>query len=102
MFSPVRLQDFLTANFDTFFGEYNKLLKSGTYVTQRQSLKLLGELLLNPLNVAIMLKYIADPSNLMMMMDLLRDDHKSIQYEAFHVFKVRLKSPSDGRRTSPR
>ena len=36
-----------------------------------------------------MLKYVADPMNLMMMMILLKDNSRSIQFEAFHVFKVR-------------
>ena len=35
-----------------------------------------------------MMKYISKAENLCLMMNLLRDDAKSIQYEAFHVFKV--------------
>ena len=35
-----------------------------------------------------MTKYIANEANLKMMMNLLRDKSKNIQFEAFHVFKV--------------
>ena len=35
-----------------------------------------------------MTRYIADETNLKMMMNLLRDKSKNIQFEAFHVFKV--------------
>ncbi len=50
--------------------------------------QLLGELLLNRANVQIMMRYVADVNNLMLMMNLLKDGSRSIQYEAFHVFKV--------------
>lgn len=35
-----------------------------------------------------MTRYIANEENLKMMMNLLRDKSKNIQFEAFHVFKV--------------
>jgi len=57
-------------------------------VTKRQSLKLLGEILLDRANFNVMTKYIANEANLKMMMNLLRDKSKNIQFEAFHVFKV--------------
>ena len=38
---------FLAAHHDAFFARYNTLLVSDNYVTQRQSLKLLGEILLD-------------------------------------------------------
>ncbi|KAJ3262604.1 hypothetical protein HK103_000133 [Boothiomyces macroporosus] len=50
--------------------------------------QLLGELLLDRNNYSIMLKYIASPDNLRLMMNLLREKSKNIQFEAFHVFKV--------------
>ena len=62
---------------------------SENYVTKRQSLKLLGEILLDRANFNVMTRYIANESNLKMMMNLLRDKSKNIQFEAFHVFKVR-------------
>ena len=36
-----------------------------------------------------MVRYVADEANLKLMMNLLRDSSRSIQFEAFHVFKVR-------------
>ena len=125
-----------------FFKLYTELLRSDNYVTRRQSLKLLGELLLDRSNVKIMmqvgglaacvsvcvrgggekrllvpglplvvsknwpavhhashppalsriarphLQYVADVDNLCLMMTLLKDPSRSIQFEAFHVFKV--------------
>lgn len=59
-------------------------------MTKRQSLKLLGEILLDRANFSVMTRYIANEANLKMMMNLLRDKSKNIQFEAFHVFKVRL------------
>ncbi|KAM5277771.1 calcium-binding protein 39-like isoform 2-T10 [Hipposideros larvatus] len=55
--------------------------------------KLLGELILDRHNFAIMTKYISKPENLKLMMNLLRDKSPNIQFEAFHVFKVFVASP---------
>ncbi len=40
-----------------------------------------------------MTKYIANSDNLKLMMNLLRDESRSIQFEAFHVFKVFVANP---------
>jgi calcium binding protein 39 len=69
------------------------LLQSKNYVTKRQSLKLLGELLLNRSNFKVMMKYINSPDNLKIMMNLLRGTTKAIQFEAFHVFKIFVANP---------
>lgn len=50
--------DFLEANFDKVFSNYQKLLHSDNYVTRRQSLKLLGELLLDRHNFSVSLDLI--------------------------------------------
>lgn len=50
--------------------------------------QLLGELLLDRHNFAIMTKYIGNAENLKLIMNCLRDSSKNIQFEAFHVFKV--------------
>lgn len=73
-----------------FFTAYKSLVLSPNYVTKRQSLKLLGEILLDRSNYAIMTRYIASVENLQIIMNTLRDKSKNIQFEAFHVFKVRL------------
>lgn len=67
---------------------YNTLIVSNNYVTKRQSLKLLGEILLDRANYTIMTRYIASEANLKLMMNFLRDRSRNIQFEAFHVFKV--------------
>ena len=67
---------------------YTNLILSANYVTKRQSLKLLGEILLDRANYNIMTRYISAESNLKMMMNFLRDKSRNIQFEAFHVFKV--------------
>jgi len=51
--------------------------------------QLLSELLLGPNNVRLMMRYVSDVQNLMQMMNMLKDTSRSIQFEAFHVFKVR-------------
>jgi len=85
---------FLDEKFDEFFSRYNQCLRSKNYMTRRQLLKLLGELLLDPANVAVMLHYVGDVQNLILMMTLLKDEYSSIQYEAFHVFKVFVANPN--------
>jgi len=86
--------EFLESQYDKFFNEYARLLSSANYVTKRQSLKLLGELLLDRANFNVMTRYIAASTNLKLMMTLLRDKSRSIQFEAFHVFKVFVANPN--------
>jgi len=86
--------EFLEKNYDTIFQHYTKLLHSPNYVTRRQSLKLLGELLLDRANFNVMTKYISEQDNLKLMMNLLRDKSRNIQFEAFHVFKVFVANPN--------
>lgn len=86
--------DFLEANYDKVFDPYQNLLNSENYVTRRQALKLLGELLLDRHNFTIMTRYISNPDNLKMMMNMLREKSRNIQFEAFHVFKVFVANPN--------
>lgn len=55
-------------------------------------MQLLGELLLERSNLKVMVRYVADEGNLKLMMNLLRDSSRSIQFEAFHVFKVQYRA----------
>ena len=81
--------EFLEQNYDRVFDQhYKQLLHSENYVTRRQSLKLLGELLLDRHNFSVMTKYISSPDNLKLMMNMLKERSRNIQFEAFHVFKV--------------
>ena len=65
------------------YTKYNKKITE-----QVTGLQLLGELLLERSNLKVMVRYVADEGNLKLMMNLLRDSSRSIQFEAFHVFKV--------------
>ena len=51
-------------------------------------MQLLGELLLDRHNFTTMSLYINNPDNLKLMMKMLIDPSRNIQFEAFHVFKV--------------
>ena len=88
------VSSFLVANYDQFFEHYNRLLQSSNFVTKRQSLKLLGELLLDRANFDVMTRYISSAPRLKQIMMLLRDKSRPIQYEAFHVFKVFVANPN--------
>ena len=41
-----------------------------------------------------MTQYVASGENLKLTMNLLKDDRKMVQYEAFHVFKVFVANPN--------
>ena len=80
---------FISVNFEEFFGQYNStLVGSQSYVTKRQSIKLLGEILLDRANYDVMMAYVDSGDHLKIFMNLLKDDRKMVQYEGFHVFKV--------------
>jgi len=91
--------DFLSNYYEWFFDEYNsKLLESSNYITRRQAVKLLGDMLLDRTNSAVMTRYVSSRDNLRILMNLLRESSKSIQIEAFHVFKLfaaNQKKPAD-------
>ncbi|CAK0895933.1 unnamed protein product, partial [Prorocentrum cordatum] len=84
---------FVEEHFREFFRDYNGLLESEDYVTQRQALKLLSEMLLDRTFMRVMLSYIGDETYLQIHMNLLRADSKAIQFEAFHVFKIFVANP---------
>ncbi|KAJ8532536.1 hypothetical protein K7X08_012459 [Anisodus acutangulus] len=81
--------EFLFENYDWFFTEFNaKLLESSNYITRRQAIKLLGDILLDRSNSAVMTRYVSSKDNLRILMNLLREASKNIQLDAFHVFKL--------------
>lgn len=86
--------EFLQHNYDRFFTMYTQLLRSENYVTRRQSLKLLSDILVDRVHYATMIRYVSDEENLKSTMNALRDRSKNIQLEAFHVFKVRRQATS--------
>ncbi|KAK4491764.1 hypothetical protein RD792_002539, partial [Penstemon davidsonii] len=81
--------EFLTENYSWFFADFNaKLLESPNYMTRRHAIKLLGDILLDRSNSGVMIRYVSSKLNLRVLMNLLRASQKSIQIDAFHVFKL--------------
>lgn len=81
--------DFLTENHSWFFAEFNsKMLESPNYMTRRYAVKLLGDILLDRSNSPVMIRYVSSKDNMRVLMNLLRETHKCIQIDAFHVFKL--------------
>ena len=78
---------FLEARYDAFCTAFAALTSSPNYVTRRQSVRLLGEVLLDRAYSATLIRYVADEDHLKAAMVLLKDSSPAIQFEAFHVFK---------------
>ncbi|KAG5053521.1 hypothetical protein JHK87_005719 [Glycine soja] len=77
--------EFLSKNYDwilsakrfycgcQFFKEYNsQLLESTSYFTRRYAIKLLGDMLLDRSNAAVMVQYVSSLDNMRILMNLLR------------------------------
>ncbi|KAG7660547.1 HYM1 [[Candida] subhashii] len=84
--------EFLATNYDTFIIAFNKLIQSNNYVTKRQSVKLLNDLLKKQ-NQTFLNKYFDDINNLKLIMLILSDKSKNLQREGFHVFKFFVVNP---------
>lgn len=83
------MAEFLSRNYDWFFQEYNsQLLESSNYITRRHAVKLLGDMLLERTNSAVMVRYVNSLENMRILMNLFKDSKKAIQLETFHVFKL--------------
>ncbi|XP_011039344.1 PREDICTED: putative MO25-like protein At5g47540 [Populus euphratica] len=81
--------EFLSVNYDWFFQEYNsQLLESPSYITRRYAVKLLGNMLLDRSNSAVMVRYVSSLDNMRILMNLFRDPKKTMRLETFHVFKL--------------
>lgn len=76
-----------------FIHYINKLMAHGSYVTKRQSTKLLASLIIIRSHNALMNAYINSPDNLKLIMTLMTDKSKNLQLEAFNVFKVIVANP---------
>jgi len=88
---------FLTRDYDAIWVQrFNPKLLSDTanYMTRRCALQILSTVLLTRSNYAIMIRYVADRSNLILVMKLLRDTSPHITLDAFHVFKVFVANPN--------
>ncbi|KAF2937538.1 putative MO25-like protein At5g47540 isoform X2 [Oryza sativa Japonica Group] len=81
--------EFFSNNYDWFFPEFNsKLLSSSNYIIRRQATQLLGDILLDKSNTTAMVRYVSSKDNLIILMNLLREQSRAIQVEAFRVFKL--------------
>jgi len=76
-----------------FIIHINKLISCNNYVTKRQSIKLLSELILTRQNNKFMMEYVNNPENLKLIMISLSDKSKNLQLESFNVFKVFVANP---------
>ncbi|CBK21868.2 uncharacterized protein [Blastocystis hominis] len=77
--------------YNQLFSWIYALLESENYVITRIVLHLLGEFLIDKSNFEIMLHFIKSAENLKIFMVLLCSQYPSIQFDAFNVFKVRLR-----------
>jgi len=89
---------YLENHFDLFVEKYTQLLLSDNFVTKRQSLKLLSDLLLCRANFNFMIRFTASSSCLKHIMNLCRTKSLCVQLEAFNVLKLFVANPkkSDG------
>ena len=69
------------------------LSPSSNYITRRMTLQLLSSILLNRSNYTVMIRYISSSSNLVIIMNLLRDPSPHITLDAFQVFKIFVANP---------
>ncbi|GLE03752.1 hypothetical protein PINS_up012654 [Pythium insidiosum] len=84
----------LESSFTRIFSQLNGLLTSPSYVTKRQALQLLAELLLDPINFQVMQRYVSSKDNLKDVMLLLRQPSHALRMDAFHVFKIFVANPN--------
>jgi len=85
----------LEANSKQFFHNYNSLLRSGNYCTERQAQKLIVDLFLDRDRnfLQVMMDYMSSEINLAINMNLLKDGSKAIQVDAFQLFKLFVGNP---------
>jgi calcium binding protein 39 len=76
------------SNFEDITSIIHSLLQSENYVARRQSLKILRDIMSN--EGEFLSKYVAVGDHLKIHMNLLRDKSKSIAYESFMIFHVRV------------
>lgn len=87
------LSEFLANNYEVFTSHINELIQSKNYVTKRQSVRLLAELVLQRQNQFFLNRYFDDTNNLKLIMLLLSDKLKNLQIEGFHIFKFFVAKP---------
>ncbi|EGW33168.1 uncharacterized protein SPAPADRAFT_137508 [Spathaspora passalidarum NRRL Y-27907] len=91
--------EFLSKNYEKFMLNCNQLLLSKNYVTKRQTIKLLSDLLKRH-NQEFINRYFDDTNNLKFIMLMLSDKSKNLQREAFHIFKFFVVNPKRSQKIS--
>ena len=88
--------EFLTRKYDDVVDQrINQCLTpQSNYMTRRMTLQLLSTILLNRSNYNVMIRYISSSSNLVTILNLLRDPSPHITLDAFQVFKIFVANPS--------
>jgi len=88
--------NFLTKNSKPFFQKFNEELigEECNFVTKKQCIKLLAQILSEKNNYRVMLSYVTGAENLKVIMKLLQDRSPNIAFEAFHVFKIFVANPN--------
>ncbi|CDO51398.1 similar to Saccharomyces cerevisiae YKL189W HYM1 Component of the RAM signaling network that is involved in regulation of Ace2p activity and cellular morphogenesis [Geotrichum candidum] len=89
--------EFLSNNQAKFVDKMNMLMKSDNYVTKRQSLKLIAQLIRQRSNYTFMTTYVNDVNNLRLVMTLMRNKSQNIKFEAFQIFKIFVANPKKTR-----
>lgn len=89
--------EFLSHNQAKFVDKMNMLMKSDNYVTKRQSLKLIAQLIHQRSNYNFMTAYVNDVNNLRLVMTLMRNKSQNIKFEAFQIFKIFVANPKKTR-----
>lgn len=87
------VSEFLGKNCEQITSNINQLMKSENYVTKRQSVRLLSELVMQKLNHIFLMYYFDDTTSLKVVMLLLSDKLKNVQMEGFHIFKFFVAKP---------
>uniref|UniRef100_A0A1I7ZMG8 DUF2013 domain-containing protein n=1 Tax=Steinernema glaseri TaxID=37863 RepID=A0A1I7ZMG8_9BILA len=86
--------NYLMDNYTPFFKSYAKLVQSENYVTRRQSMEFLSELLAESLNQEVTDKYIESAENLKLILHVMQDRSHIIEFEAFNVLKMFVTNPN--------
>lgn len=89
--------EFLSHNQGKFVDKMNLLMKSDNYVTKRQSLKLMAQIIRQRSNYNFMTAYVNDVNNLRLVMTLMRNKSQNIKFEAFQIFKIFVANPKKTR-----
>lgn len=85
--------EFLAKNCEAVTANINLLMRLDNYVTKRQSVRLLLELVMQKLNQQFLMHYFDNASLLKIIMLLLSDKLKNVQLEGFHIFKFFVAKP---------